>query len=161
MVGFGGDLDEDVVVEGLDGGGDADDVLEVLVPAVVEVARGVGGGVPVEQVVVGVEVGDVLAHGGLRHLVRVGFLRRDLLRLHVLLELAWHEVHEDDAVAGRTRGGRVRFGLPRVEVRVVHHHEVDSLRQRFLERRQVAAMVFAEHGYVEHVAPVAHEVFVG
>ena len=29
--------DEDVVVEGVDGGGDADNVLEVVVPAVVEV----------------------------------------------------------------------------------------------------------------------------
>ena len=42
VVGFGGDLDEDVVVEGFDGGGDADDVLEVLVPAVVEVAGVIG-----------------------------------------------------------------------------------------------------------------------
>ena len=63
MVGFGGDLDEDIVVEGLDGCGDADDVLEVLVPAVVEVARGIGDGILVEQLVVVVEVGDVLAHG--------------------------------------------------------------------------------------------------
>ena len=46
MVGFGGDLDEDVVVEGLDGSWNADDVLEVLVPAVVEVARGVGNVLP-------------------------------------------------------------------------------------------------------------------
>ncbi len=46
MVGFGGDCDEDVVVEWLDGGGDADDVLEILVPAVVEVARGVGNVLP-------------------------------------------------------------------------------------------------------------------
>ena len=52
MVCFGGDCDEDVVVEGLDGGGDADDVLKIVVPAVVEMARGVGDGVPVEQFVV-------------------------------------------------------------------------------------------------------------
>ena len=129
MVGFGGDLDEGVVVEGLDGGGDADDILDGLVPAVVEVARGIGDGVLVEQVVVGEEVGDVLAHGGLRHLVRIGFLRRDLLRLHVLLELARHEVHEDDSIACGACGGRVRLGLPRVEVRVVHHNEVDTLRE--------------------------------
>jgi hypothetical protein len=45
VVGFGGDLVEDVVVEGLDGGGDADDVLDALVPAVVEVATGGGNGV--------------------------------------------------------------------------------------------------------------------
>ena len=42
VVGFGSDLDEDVVVEGLDGSWDADDVLEVVVPAVVEVAGGIG-----------------------------------------------------------------------------------------------------------------------
>ena len=42
VVGFGGDLNEDVVVEGLDGSWDADDVLEVVVPAVVEVAGGIG-----------------------------------------------------------------------------------------------------------------------
>ena len=46
VVGFGGDLDEDVVVEGPDGSWDADDVLEVLVPAVVEVVRGVGNVLP-------------------------------------------------------------------------------------------------------------------
>ena len=39
-------MDEDVVVEGLDGSWNADDVLEVLVPAVVEVARGVGNVLP-------------------------------------------------------------------------------------------------------------------
>ena len=144
MVGFGGDLDEGVVVEGLDGGGDADDVLKVLVPAVVEVAGGIGNGVLVEQLVVVVEVGDVLAHGYLRHFVCIGLLWRDLLRFHVFLEFARNEVHEDDAVTGRARGGRVRFGLPRVEVRVVHHHEIDSLCERPLECRQVAAMVFAE-----------------
>ena len=91
----------------------------------------------------------------------IRLLRRDLLRLHVLLELARQEVHENDAVAGRPGGGRVRLRLPRVEVRVVHHHEVDSLGERFLESRQVTAMVFAEHGYVEHIASVAHEVFIG
>ena len=42
MVGFGGDLDEDVVVEGLDLGGGSDDVLKIVVPAVVEVAGGIG-----------------------------------------------------------------------------------------------------------------------
>ena len=40
-------MDEDVIVEGLDGGGDADDVLEILVPAVVEVAGGIG--IPVRR----------------------------------------------------------------------------------------------------------------
>ena len=44
MVGFGGDLDEDVVVEGLDLGGGSDDVLKIVVPAVVEVAGGIGDG---------------------------------------------------------------------------------------------------------------------
>ena len=63
MVGFGGDLDEDIVVEGLDGGGDAHYVLKIVVPAVVEVARGIGDGILVEQLVVVVEVGDVFAHG--------------------------------------------------------------------------------------------------
>ena len=49
MVAFGRDLDEDVVVEGLDRGGDADDILTGLVPAVVEVACGVGDGVVYED----------------------------------------------------------------------------------------------------------------
>ena len=40
-------MDEDIVVEGFDGSGDADDVLEVVVPAVVEVARGIG--IPVRR----------------------------------------------------------------------------------------------------------------
>ena len=60
MVGFGGDWDEDVVVEGLDGG-DADDVLEILVPAVVEVVGGVWGGVSRGPFVLVAEVGDVFA----------------------------------------------------------------------------------------------------
>ena len=42
VVGVGGDLDEDVVVEGLDGGGDSGDVLEVVAPVIVEVAGGIG-----------------------------------------------------------------------------------------------------------------------
>lgn len=46
VVGFGGDLDESVVVEGFGGGGD--DVMEVVVSAVVEVAGWVGDGVLVE-----------------------------------------------------------------------------------------------------------------
>ena len=44
MVGFGGDLDEDVVVEGLDLGGGSDDVLKIVVTAVVEVVGGIGDG---------------------------------------------------------------------------------------------------------------------
>ena len=58
MVGFGGDLNEDVVVEGLDGGEDADDLLEILVLAVVEVASGIGDGVLVGYLVAVVEVGE-------------------------------------------------------------------------------------------------------
>lgn len=53
MVGFGGDLDEYIVVEEFDGGGDTDDVLKVLVSMVVEVAGRIGNGVLGEQFVVG------------------------------------------------------------------------------------------------------------
>lgn len=35
----------------------------MVVPAIVEVAGGIGDGILVEQLVVVVEVGDVLAHG--------------------------------------------------------------------------------------------------
>lgn len=108
MVGLGSYLDEDVVVEGLDGGRDADDVLEILIPAVVEVAGGIGDGVLVEQLVVVVEVGDVLAQGGLGHFVRIGLLRRDFLRRHMLFEFARHEVFvrrvDGDGQPGRRDG---------------------------------------------------------
>ena len=90
----------------------------------------------------------------------IRLFRRDLLRLHVLFELSRHEVHDDDAVAGRAGGCRVGLRLPRMEVRVVHHHKVDSLCERFFERRQIAAVVFAEHGHIKDIATVVHKIFI-
>lgn len=63
VVGFGGNLDESVVVEGFDGCGDVNDILKIFIPAIVEVAGGIENGVFVYELVVVVEVGDVFAHG--------------------------------------------------------------------------------------------------
>lgn len=64
------------------------DILFCIVPAVVEVAVGICDRGLVEQVVVGLEVGDVFAHGLFGDFVRIWFFGRDFLRGHVLLELA-------------------------------------------------------------------------
>ena len=78
----------------------------------------------------------------------------------MFLEFARHEVHEYDLVACGVGCACVRLGLPWVEVCVVNHHKVDAPGERFLECGQVSPVVFAKHRYVEHVAAVAHEVFV-
>jgi hypothetical protein len=49
VVGFGGDLDESVVVEGFDGCGDVNDILKIFIPAIVEVACGIGDGAVYEN----------------------------------------------------------------------------------------------------------------
>lgn len=63
MIGFGSDLDERCRRRSAWRWWGFGDVLEVVVPAIVEVAGGIGDGILVEQLVVVVEVGDVLAHG--------------------------------------------------------------------------------------------------
>lgn len=49
----------------------------MVVPAVVEVERGIGDSVFVYELVVVVEVGDEFTHGRLRYFVCIRLLRRD------------------------------------------------------------------------------------
>lgn len=121
----------------------------------------IGNGGLVEQVVVSPEVGDVFAHGLLGNLVCIGLLGRNFLRGHVLLELAWTEVHDHDLISGGAGRVGVGFGFPGVQVGVVDDHQVNAVCQRAFERLEIPPVIFTEPSDVEDIATVLHEVFVG